>query len=197
MSGGAELLRLELPGSGQTLVVCLLPEEPEGRIATRAAGVVELAASLEWSPDEAVESSVLESSVLAPLSGLRSSLSFSAGDGVATVRGELSGFEEERLRAAAEESLRALAGLAATREAALRARVLRERRAWFASAEAVQPLARLMWSAGMRVEFGGSWSPVFAEADVAVGCGGDQNGCAETLKEIQAKRRVARLCAAG
>lgn len=188
----SNVLRLELPGSAGPLQVGLLDGEPAGVISTRTAGVVELEATLEWPPQWRAETSVLDL-LPAPGPGLHAALCESAGEDLTTVSGELRCFEEEALRTAVEEALRAVASAAAVREAALRARVLRASRTRFPSAAAVQALARCLWEAGLRVGFGASWRSAAENADVAVGCGGER----ERFEAALSAPRVARVGATG
>lgn len=102
-------------------------------------------------------------------------------DGETSVRGPLLSTDERALREALDAALRALSEAAAVREAALWTSASRVCRAASPQSGAVEAVACRMWSAGLRVRFGVSWSLAPAETDVAVGCRGAEEEMAFVL----------------
>lgn len=148
-------------------------------ICTRNAGALDFEASLEWPPGLAA--SPVFSGGLYFGGRVRAGLEESVSGGCGQVRGRLFSPHEDGLRAALDEVLRDLARAAASREAALTARVLRSRRPLCANSSAIDYTAGLLWGAGMRVSFGVSWSPAREGADVIVGCRGSEERLAAAL----------------
>lgn len=170
------------------LRVGLSPEEPAGRICTRNAGVLEFEASLQWPPES--EAAQLFAGGISSGESVRASFHETTTGGCNRIRGSIVSPYEEQLRAALDRILRDLAR-AAVYEAALTSRVLRSRRPFCASSSAVESLARELWEAGLRVEFGTSYSPAPEGAEVTVGCRGAEERLAAVLSGCVERRGVA------
>lgn len=169
--------------------VGLSPEEPAGVICTRNAGALEFEASLQWPPE--AEAVPLFAGGISCGESVRADFAETTTGGCNRIRGGILSPYEEELRAALDGILRDLARAAAVYEAALTSRVLRSRRPLCASSSAVGSLARSLWEAGLRVEFGVSWSPAPEGTDVTVGCRGAEERLAALLSECVERRGVA------
>ena len=84
--------------------------------------------------------------------------------------GEIRAFSPSELASALEAALRSVTAVAALTEAMLEVEAVRSAPPRLASPQAVEELARDLWSAGFPVRFGPSWETA-AAADVYVGIG--------------------------
>jgi hypothetical protein len=101
-----------------------------------------------------------------------SSISETAAPEMATrcLTAEIRAFSPSELGSALEAALRFVTAFAALTEAMVEVGAVRTVPSRVASPQALQELARDLWSAGFPVRFGRSWEPA-AEADVYVGTG--------------------------
>lgn len=147
-----------------------MPEEPAGKVITRSAGAVEVWASMEWqSPTDVPREDLLPTLP----EGIKSSIleAPSPEETSRTIEGEMRGFDLESMAEALDGVLEALTSGAALSEAVLETRV-----AWLVPplappAALVGRVGRELWSVGLGVTFGPSWTPIVG-ADIAIGVGG-------------------------
>ena len=150
-----------------------LPEEPAGLVVTRTAGLARFEATLTWRTPEASSGPGL----VAPVSCGQYRLTSTETEGPETatreVRGEVRAFRPGTVSRVLEETLRALMRAAALSEAVLEMRALRTAPPLVSDSEAVEALARDLWRAGRRVEFGRSWTVGGPDEGVRLGTGGE------------------------
>ena len=153
--------------------LALLPDEPAGWIPTRTPGAVRFEATLTWqSPEEAVAHDMcppMPVSVKALISDSEEPA------GARHVSGEVRAFIEEGLDDALDSILQTLSSTAALSEAILEVRSVRVARPRVVPRFTLERLARGLSEAGFGVRFGPCWTPLYGEAEVAVGIRGAED----------------------
>jgi hypothetical protein len=160
------------------LLPVALTGEPAGTVATRAAGLADFRAVLEW--DEAPE--LPPSCLPAPDGPFRHDL-VEAPSPCGTrleVRGSIRAMSG--LGGAIEEVMRRIAGAASVSGAVLEMRVLREAPPRVFPPGLVQALAADLWRAGFPARLAPCWEPV-GQAGLALGARGDEEGLRAFLRE--------------
>lgn len=155
-----------------------LTGEPAGTVATRAAGLADFRAVLEW--DEAPPHP--PSCLPAPDGPFRHDLeeSLSPCGTRLEVRGGIRAMTG--LDGALEGVMRRVADAAAVSGAVLEMRVLREAPPRGFRPDLVQALAADLWRAGFRVRLAPCWDPAGADG-LALGVRGEEEGLREFLRE--------------
>lgn len=155
-----------------------LTGEPAGTVATRAAGLADFRAVLEWDEAPGFPPSCLP----APDVPFRHDL-VEAPSPCGTrleVRGSIRAMAG--LGGAIKEVMRRVAGAAAVSGAVLEMRVLREAPPRLFPPDLVQALATDLWRAGFPVRLAPCWEPV-GQAGLALGARGDEEGLRAFLRE--------------
>jgi hypothetical protein len=157
-----------------------LTGQPAGTVATRAAGLVDFRAVLEW--EEAP--SRPPSWVTAPDGFFRQDLAetLSPCGTRLEVRGSIRALTGCGLGWALEIVMRRVADAAAVSGAVLEVRVLREAPPRGFRSDLVQALATDLWRAGFRVRLAPIWDPVGPEG-LALGVRGEEEGLREFLQD--------------
>lgn len=155
-----------------------LTGQPAGTVATRAAGLADFRAVLEW--EEAPQHS--PSCLPAPDATFRHDLEETLSP--CGTRLEVSGDIRALtgLGGALERVMRRVADVAAVSGAVLEMRILREAPPRCASPDLVQALATDLWRAGFRVRLAPCWDPLGHDG-LALGVRGDEEGLREFLRD--------------
>jgi hypothetical protein len=157
-----------------------LTGQPAGTVATRAAGLADFRAVLEWDAAGQRPASCL------PVPG-----NFFRQDLVETlspcgtwleVRGGIMALTERGLAGAVERVMRGVSDAAAVSGAVLEMRVVRESAPRGFRPDLVQALAVDLWRAGFPVRLAPCWDAVGAEG-LALGTGGRDEGVREFLRD--------------
>lgn len=144
--------------------------DPAGTVVTRAAGLVELHATLSWQRPEDAPAGPL---VSAPPGKARCELSETriSGGTAREVSGTIRALTDGDLGAAVEAVMRDIAASAAVSEAVLEIRAVRVASPRTTPPDVLQALALDLWKSGFSVRFAPSWDPA-PEGTVGLGLGG-------------------------
>lgn len=160
----------------------MLSEEPFGLVPTRTPAAVSFRASLTWkSGEEIYRGQILPD----PPQTVRVFASESEEtDGMGRISGEVRAFTEADLQGALDGILHSITAKAAISEAVLEIKCVRRAHPYVVPRETLEQLARGLWDAGCRVEFGACWTPLYGGEDAAVGIAGaeDAFGFAKDLR---------------
>ena len=144
-----------------------MPEEPEGKLLVKNAGMIEIRASFTWQSPEEIPDEVAPE---VP-AGCKLAVETSHAGAACEVTGKLRAFDEEETGEILESVLRHVVNTASISEAILETRVLKVASTHVPSFPLVCGLARYLWDVGIRVTFGRTWFPL-AGGDIALGTGG-------------------------
>jgi len=157
-----------------------LTGQPAGTVATRAAGLADFRAVLEWDAADHRPASCLP----APGGFFRQDLVevVSPCGTQLEVRGGITALTERGLAGAVERVMRGVSDAAAVSGAVLEMRVVRESAPRGFRPDLVQALAVDLWRAGFPVRLAPCWDAVGAEG-LALGTGGGDEGLREFLRD--------------
>jgi hypothetical protein len=157
-----------------------LTGQPAGTVATRAAGLTDFRAVLEWEAADHRPASCLP----APGDFFRQDLVevLSPCGTQLEVRGGITALTERGLAGAVERVMRGVSDAAAVSGAVLEMRVVRESAPRGFRPDLVQALAVDLWRAGFPVRLAPCWDAVGAEG-LALGTGGRDEGLREFLRD--------------
>jgi hypothetical protein len=157
-----------------------LTGQPAGTVATRAAGLADFRAVLEWDAADHRPASCLP----APGGFFRQDLVqvLSPCGTQLEVRGGITALTERGLAGAVERVMRVVSDAAAVSGAVLEMRVVRESAPRGFRPDLVQALAVDLWRAGFPVRLAPCWDAVGAEG-LALGTGGGDEGLREFLRD--------------
>ncbi len=157
-----------------------LTGQPAGTVATRAAGLADFRAVLEWDAADHRPASCLP----APGGFFRQDLVevLSPCGTQLEVRGGITALTERGLAGAVECVMRGVSDAAAVSGAVLEMRVVRESAPRGFRPDLVQALAVDLWRAGFPVRLAPCWDAVGAEG-LALGTGGRDEGVREFLRD--------------
>ena len=157
-----------------------LTGQPAGTVATRAAGLADFRAVLEWEAADHRPASCLP----APGGFFRQDLVevVSPCGTQLEVRGGITALTERGLARAVERVMRGVSDAAAVSGAVLEMRVVRESAPRGFRPDLVQALAVNLWRAGFPVRLAPCWDAVGVEG-LALGTGGGDEGLREFLRD--------------
>jgi len=166
--------------------VALLPEEPPGRVATRAAGLALVEAILLGKPGSGAPPTVPRED---PPTDARVAVTEAAETpdvGRRTLRFELRALDSTALAETLESVLRRVTAHAAIHEAVLEARAVHFAAPRVLPARLVEALGARLWrETALPVRFGPVWTPLPPAWDLAVGVGGPGDAFREALAALR------------